>query len=365
MLDRPAVVARTSFDLASDGVPHGSANHTDRPPAASIWVSRVAATASSPLCENDGQPGTSQAHRRRGSSMPMSAAPQPRDRRHRHRRQGHRRRRFRREVRAATDRLAAKGLRRPGLAVVLVGDNPASQVYVRNKRARLRRVRHRLGQPRPAPLDHRNRAADADRAVERRRHDRRHPGAGAAAGPHRRATRHRGDRPGQGRRRLPPVQRRPPHAAPPADPPVHALRRGAPAREVRHSRRRASTASSSGASNIVGRPMALELLLSGATVTICHRFTQNLEQFVAHGRHRSSSRSASPASCAASGSSPAPWSSTSASTACPTASSSATSSSKWRSQRASWITPVPGGVGPMTVAILMKNTLESALQRIA
>jgi methylenetetrahydrofolate dehydrogenase (NADP+)/methenyltetrahydrofolate cyclohydrolase len=32
--------------------------------------------------------------------------------------------------------------------------------------------------------------------------------------------------------------------------------------------------------------------------------------------------------------------------------------------RASWITPVPGGVGPMTVAILMKNTLESALQRI-
>ncbi len=35
-----------------------------------------------------------------------------------------------------------------------------------------------------------------------------------------------------------------------------------------------------GASNIVGRPMALELLLSGATVTVCHRFTQDLEQFV-------------------------------------------------------------------------------------
>ena len=32
-------------------------------------------------------------------------------------------------------------------------------------------------------------------------------------------------------------------------------------------------------------------------------------------------------------------------------------------QRASWITPVPGGVGPMTVAMLMKNTLESAQQR--
>jgi methylenetetrahydrofolate dehydrogenase (NADP+)/methenyltetrahydrofolate cyclohydrolase len=32
-------------------------------------------------------------------------------------------------------------------------------------------------------------------------------------------------------------------------------------------------------------------------------------------------------------------------------------------ERARWITPVPGGVGPMTVAILMKNTLESAQQR--
>jgi methylenetetrahydrofolate dehydrogenase (NADP+)/methenyltetrahydrofolate cyclohydrolase len=33
-------------------------------------------------------------------------------------------------------------------------------------------------------------------------------------------------------------------------------------------------------------------------------------------------------------------------------------------ERASWITPVPGGVGPMTVAIRMKNTLESAQQRL-
>jgi methylenetetrahydrofolate dehydrogenase (NADP+)/methenyltetrahydrofolate cyclohydrolase len=32
--------------------------------------------------------------------------------------------------------------------------------------------------------------------------------------------------------------------------------------------------------------------------------------------------------------------------------------------RAGWITPVPAGVGPMTVAILMRNTLESALKRI-
>ena len=40
---------------------------------------------------------------------------------------------IKREVRVATDRLAARGLRRPGLAVILVGEDPASAVYVRNK----------------------------------------------------------------------------------------------------------------------------------------------------------------------------------------------------------------------------------------
>jgi methylenetetrahydrofolate dehydrogenase (NADP+)/methenyltetrahydrofolate cyclohydrolase len=34
-------------------------------------------------------------------------------------------------------------------------------------------------------------------------------------------------------------------------------------------------------------------------------------------------------------------------------------------KRAAWITPVPGGVGPMTVAMLMKNTLEASLRRQA
>ena len=36
-----------------------------------------------------------------------------------------------------------------------------------------------------------------------------------------------------------------------------------------------------GASNIVGRPMALELLLAGCTVTVCHRFTRDLPGLVA------------------------------------------------------------------------------------
>ncbi len=33
-------------------------------------------------------------------------------------------------------------------------------------------------------------------------------------------------------------------------------------------------------------------------------------------------------------------------------------------ERAGYITPVPGGVGPMTIAALMKNTLESATRRL-
>jgi 5,10-methylene-tetrahydrofolate dehydrogenase/methenyl tetrahydrofolate cyclohydrolase len=33
-------------------------------------------------------------------------------------------------------------------------------------------------------------------------------------------------------------------------------------------------------------------------------------------------------------------------------------------ERAAWIRPVPGGVGPMTVAMLMRNTLENYLRRM-
>ncbi|VFP86634.1 Bifunctional protein FolD [Candidatus Erwinia haradaeae] len=111
-----------------------------------------------------------------------------------------------------------------------------------------------------------------------------------------------------------------------------------------------------GASNIVGRPMSMELLLSGCTTTITHRFTKNLDFFVSQadllivavGQPRLI---------------PGSWIKCGAividvginrltngkivgdvdfDQAC---------------HRASWITPVPGGVGPMTVATLMQNTL--------
>ena len=111
-----------------------------------------------------------------------------------------------------------------------------------------------------------------------------------------------------------------------------------------------------GASNIVGRPMMLELLLAGCTVTTCHRFTRNLEDHVAQ-----------------------------ADVLVVAVGKPGLVSGKWVKpgstvidvginrlddgsiagdiefdaafERAAWITPVPGGVGPMTVATLLENTL--------
>lgn len=110
-----------------------------------------------------------------------------------------------------------------------------------------------------------------------------------------------------------------------------------------------------GASNIVGRPMSLELLLAGATVTVTHRFTKDLESHVRQadilvvavgkphlvpgewvkqgavvidvGINRIDGKLVGDIGFEAA------------------------------ERRAAYITPVPGGVGPMTVAMLMNNTL--------
>ena len=114
-----------------------------------------------------------------------------------------------------------------------------------------------------------------------------------------------------------------------------------------------------GASNIVGRPQALELLLARATVTICHSATQNLAEEVAAadivvvgvGRPNfvkgewikpgavvidvGINRLENGQLCG----------DVEFAVAC---------------ERAAMITPVPGGVGPMTIATLMENTLQAA-----
>ena len=114
-----------------------------------------------------------------------------------------------------------------------------------------------------------------------------------------------------------------------------------------------------GASNIVGRPMGLELLLAGCTVTTCHRFTKDLDDHV---------RNADILIVAVGkpGIVNSEWIKTGAividvginrlddgrlvgdvefATA---------------KEKAGYITPVPGGVGPMTVATLLQNTVDAA-----
>lgn len=114
-----------------------------------------------------------------------------------------------------------------------------------------------------------------------------------------------------------------------------------------------------GASNIVGRPMTLELLLAGCTTTTTHRFTRDLE---AHVRRAD----IVVVGVGIPGLVKGEWIKEGAIVIdvginrlddgrlvgdveyTPAA------------ERAGWITPVPGGVGPMTVATLMENTLEAA-----
>ncbi|GHY50638.1 methylenetetrahydrofolate dehydrogenase/methenyltetrahydrofolate cyclohydrolase [Vibrio cholerae] len=116
-----------------------------------------------------------------------------------------------------------------------------------------------------------------------------------------------------------------------------------------------------GASNIVGRPMTLELLLAGCTTTTCHRFTQDLEGHirqadilvVAVGKPNFI---------------PGAWIKEGAVVVdvginrLDTGKLVGDVEYDVARTRASFITPVPGGVGPMTVASLIENTMMACEQ---
>ncbi|MBQ1783148.1 MAG: bifunctional methylenetetrahydrofolate dehydrogenase/methenyltetrahydrofolate cyclohydrolase FolD [Gammaproteobacteria bacterium] len=113
-----------------------------------------------------------------------------------------------------------------------------------------------------------------------------------------------------------------------------------------------------GASNIVGRPMALELLLAGCTVTVTHRFTKDLASHL---------RNADLVVVAAGkpGLVKGEWIKEGAIVIDVGINRQADGTLIGdvefapAAARASWITPVPGGVGPMTRACLLENTLET------
>ncbi len=117
-----------------------------------------------------------------------------------------------------------------------------------------------------------------------------------------------------------------------------------------------------GSSNIVGRPMALELLLAGATPTICNRYTGDFREqietadilVVALGRPDHI---------------PGEWIKKGATVIdvginrLDTGKLTGDVHFESAKERAAFITPVPGGVGPMTIAMLLQNTLNSAEAR--
>ena len=261
------------------------------------------------------------------------------------------------QVRVSTDALAAAGKRRPGLAVVMVGDSAASQVYVRNKRLSCEQAgiissAHDLPASTsevelldlirllnndsaidgilvqlPLPAQIRSRAIieaiDPGKDV-----DGFHPyNLGRLA------------------QREPLLRPCTPYGVMKMLSSIGTPVAGLEAVVV-------------GASNIVGRPMALELILAGATTTVCHSRTRNLGAQVARadlvvaavgqpdmvrgewikpgaividvGMNRlANGKLVGDVEYAAA------------------------------AGRAGWITPVPGGVGPMTVAMLMSNALEA------
>ncbi len=114
-----------------------------------------------------------------------------------------------------------------------------------------------------------------------------------------------------------------------------------------------------GASNIVGRPMALELMLAGCTTTVCHRFTHDLE---AHVRRADLLVVAVGKPGVVKGE----WVKEGAVVIDVGINRTHEGQLKGdvdfaaAAERAGHITPVPGGVGPMTVASLLENTLFAA-----
>lgn len=261
------------------------------------------------------------------------------------------------QLRARVGERLRAGLCAPGLAVVLVGDNPASQVYVRNKRRACERAgfsgrsldlpAHTREEELLALIDALNAEPevhgilvqfplppqiDARRVIQRilprKDVDGFHP-----ENVGRLAQREPGLRPCTPKGVMTLLAH--------TDKPV----RGRDALVV-------------GVSNHVGRPMVLELLLAGATVTAAHRFTADLRTHVERA-------DLLVVAAGKPGLVRGEWVRPGAVVVDiginRKADGGLTGDVEFAAaaERASWITPVPGGVGPMTVATLLQNTLQA------
>jgi methylenetetrahydrofolate dehydrogenase (NADP+)/methenyltetrahydrofolate cyclohydrolase len=261
-------------------------------------------------------------------------------------------------VREAIEEHVAGGGRRPGLAVVLVGEDAASQIYVRAKRRDCERAGilardFDLGESTSqrdllALIDRLNEAEDVDvilvqlpltphideASVTNRIHSDKDVDGFHAFNVGKLALRQPGLRPCTPRGIMALL-----HYYGIANRSMHAV--------------------VVGASNIVGRPMALELLYTGSTVTVSHRFTRNLEEHV-RGAELLISAIGKPGIIRSEWIMPGAIVVDVGINRLPNGKLVGDIDFEGASRRAGWISPVPGGVGPMTRATLMLNTAEAA-----
>jgi methylenetetrahydrofolate dehydrogenase (NADP+)/methenyltetrahydrofolate cyclohydrolase len=265
---------------------------------------------------------------------------------------------IRQNVKQRVEHRLANGERAPGLAVVLVGSDPASQVYVRNKRKSCAEVgfisksfdlpAETSEQELLAVIDQLNdddaidgilvqlplpQHIDSDNVIERIHPDKDvdgfHPyNVGRLV------------------QRIPQLRPCTPYGVMTLLEHIGVEIPGMEAVVV-------------GASNIVGRPMGLELLLAGCTVTTCHRFTKDLE---GHVRRADLLVVAVGKPNFITGDWIKPGAIVIDVGINRLDNGKLVGDVEFESaaQKAGWITPVPGGVGPMTIATLLQNTLYVA-----
>lgn len=270
---------------------------------------------------------------------------------------------LRQTIRGQVADRVARGQRPPGLAVILVGENPASKVYVRNKRKACDEVgffslAHRLPEttsqaelldlvdqlnaddridgilvqlPLPATIREETVLERIDPAKDV---DGFHP-----------------DNVGRLALRMPRLRPCTPKGV------MTLLARTGQSLE-------GLDAVVIGQSNIVGRPMALELLAARCTVTICHSRTKHLAD-------KARGADVLVAAVGKPGFVPGDWVKPGALVIdvginrLEDGSLAGDVDFAGAAERAAWITPVPKGVGPMTIATLLENTLLACQQREA
>lgn len=262
------------------------------------------------------------------------------------------------EVKQRVDERLARGKRRPGLAVILIGSDPASQVYVSHKRKACDEVgimsrsydlpadstQHELVQL----VDELNRDPQIDGILVQ-----------LPLPPHFDASLiieqidPRKDVDGFHPANIGKLALRIPGLRPCT--PYGVMRLLDSVGEVYKGRHAVIV----GASNIVGRPMALELLLAGATVSVTHRFSGSTTPDLVRQADIVVAAAGKPGLVKGDWIKPGATVIDVGINRLENGKLTGDVDFASASERAAWITPVPGGVGPMTVAMLMKNTLEA------